>query len=115
MQTRSSPGCGNASGEQCALTDNAEAQLEAIYDYTERRWNADQAERYTRDILQACTEIALKQIRSRPIAAELGFDGFVAKRGSHFIYWRNRRDGDIDIVAILHQRMVQEQRLADLF
>ncbi|MEO5494790.1 MAG: type II toxin-antitoxin system RelE/ParE family toxin [Sphingomonas sp.] len=95
------------------LTDRANAQLEAIYEYTSDRWGEEQAERYTRDIIQLCGDIADGRVISRPIEPELGVSGNVARKGSHFIYWRRRDDGDVDIVAILHQRMMQALRLRD--
>lgn len=92
---------------EARLTDRATAHLEAIYEYTLKRWGEEQAERYTRDIMQACRHMAGNRMMSRPIAPEFGVSGSVARKGSHFIYWRRRDDSDIDILAILHQRMMQ--------
>jgi toxin ParE1/3/4 len=98
---------------EARLTDRAAAQLEAIYEYTAMRWDDGQAERYTREILRACGDIAKNAIISRPIDPELALPGFVARQSSHYIYWRRGADGDIDILAILHERMMQATRLRD--
>lgn len=76
---------------EARLSDHADAQLEAIYDYTVGRWGEDQAEKYTRGIIEKCQKIAQKRVTSRPISAELGVDGYVAVHEDHFIYWRKRR------------------------
>ena len=86
-----------------ALTPAARADLSEIWDYTIRRWGEAQAERYTRDIQATCEALgngALVGLSAEDIRAGYRKIGV----GSHVLYYRER-EGTLEIVRILHQRM----------
>lgn len=86
------------------LSPRARSDLDAIWDYTERTWSADQAERYLRDIHLACEALASGRKQGR--TAEDIRPGYRKLAvGAHFLFYKTTPDGIIDIIRILHQSM----------
>lgn len=86
------------------LTKAAASDLDHIWDYAEKTWSADQAEKYTGDIKAACEGLASGQRTGQAVDdIRAGYRKIAV--GSHFIFFRARRDGAVEIVRILHQRM----------
>lgn len=97
------------------IQKSAGLRLDDIYRYSCQHWGQSQAERYLRGLFAAFEGIAGGRIRSRPIPAEFGVDGFVFRYERHFVYWKWLENGDIGIVTILHERMHRmDQFRADL-
>jgi len=92
------------------LSPAARADLAEIGRYTARRWDADQAERYTGGIVVACRELADGRRQGRSID-EIRKGYFKLAVSSHFLIYRLTLDGAFDIVRILHQRMDIADRL----
>jgi toxin ParE1/3/4 len=86
------------------LTPAAEADLEAIWDYTEENWGERQAERYVAAISDACRSLAARAYPGRD-AGHLRPGVRVAAVGMHLLYFLRREDGAPEIIRILHQRM----------
>lgn len=72
-----------------------------------------QADRYITGMFEAFERIEAHGVASKPIPAEFGVEGFFFRCEHHFVYWRRLSDGDIGIVAILHERMHQIDRLKE--
>lgn len=83
----------------------ASHRLDEIYRYTCDRWGEAQAELYITGLFDVFAKIANHEILSRPIPAAFGHDGFYVRFERHVIYWRYLSNGDIGIVALLHERM----------
>lgn len=80
----------------------AAADIDAIWDYTVSEWGADQADRYTDDIRDICTSLALGEKRGRTVDVR---DGYLKHAvGKHFVFFR-LADGGIEVIRILHQSM----------
>ena len=91
------------------LSPAAEADIDAIWDYSEKRWGRPQADRYVRDIDATCTGIAEGRVRS--LSAEAVRPGYrKAACGSHMIYFV-KDGGDIIVIRILHQSMDVDRHL----
>lgn len=91
------------------LTPAAQADVDAIWDYTAGRWGQDQAERYLRGIRDACRELATGERMSRPVDIRAGYSkAFV---GSHVLYFRGTDSAGIVVVRILHKRMDADRHL----
>ncbi|MCW3836240.1 type II toxin-antitoxin system RelE/ParE family toxin [Sphingomonas canadensis] len=97
------------------LLDAAEYQLEAIVDYTRKRWGEAQAERYLDGLIARFGQIAARSLPWRAIPAEFEVDGYFTRYERHLIYWRVLPEGTIGIAAILHERMHRATRLAEAF
>ncbi|RST88172.1 type II toxin-antitoxin system RelE/ParE family toxin [Aquibium carbonis] len=91
----------------------ASARLEEIYRHTFRQFGPAQADRYLDGVFALFEDIAKNRVAWQRVPSEFGVDGFFARYKSHFIFWKPRADGQIAIVAILHQRMDLARRLRE--
>jgi len=91
------------------LTPAAQRDLSSIWDFTEERWDAHQAEIYVGEIKAAIERIA--DDPSRGHACDELREGYRRYGiGSHLLFYRARADG-VDVIRILHQRMDPTLRL----
>lgn len=97
------------------IQEAASLRLDDIYRYTRDRWGEAQADRYITGMFEAFQRIETHGVASKPIPAEFGVEGFFFRCEHHFVYWRRLSDGDIGIVAILHERMHQIDRFKEDF
>ena len=92
-----------------ALSPRAKADIEEIWDYTEKRWGLDQAKRYIRELEQAMETVARDPRRARKCDdIRPGYRRFSG--GSHIIFFLTKSDR-IEIIRVLHQRMDFDQHL----
>ncbi len=97
------------------VQEAASLRLDDIYRYTRDRWGEAQADRYITGMFEAFDRIEAHCVASKPIPAEFGVEGSFFRYEHHFVYWRRLSDGDIGIVAILHERMHQIDRFKEDF
>jgi toxin ParE1/3/4 len=91
------------------LSPRAQADIDEIWDYTAETWNADQAERYIRQLHQAIETVARDPRRG--LACDHIRPGYRKYSvGSHVLFFR-LTDSGIDVVRVLHQRMDFPQHL----
>ena len=95
------------------VQEAASLRLDDIYRYTRDRWGEVQADRYITGMFEAFERIEAHGVASKLIPAEFGVEGFFFRYEHHIVYWRRLSDGDIGIVAILHERMHQMDRFRD--
>ena len=86
-----------------ALSPAARVDIEEIWDYTVRQWGEAQAERYTRDIRDACEALGDGTLSGRS-AEDIRAGYRKAAVGSHVMFYRVRADV-VDIVRIVHRNM----------
>ncbi len=85
------------------LTPAAKRDLSSIWDYTQERWDANQAETYVTEIRVAIERIAANPDRGRTCdEIRQGYRRYSI--GSHLIFYVDRADS-VDVIRILHQRM----------
>lgn len=89
----------------------ADLRLDEIYDYTADQWGEDQADRYIQALFERFAAIAARRVAWRKLPADFGVNAYFARTEHHIVYWRERADGAIGIVAILHERMHQLEQL----
>jgi toxin ParE1/3/4 len=92
------------------FSPKAVEDLSDIWDYTVRQWDFAQAERYTRGIHEACEALADGR-RQGQDAGHVRSGYRKQSAGQHVLYFRMGRDGRIEIVRILHQRMDADRHL----
>ncbi|KAA2311642.1 MULTISPECIES: type II toxin-antitoxin system RelE/ParE family toxin [Rhodobacterales] len=97
------------------VQEAASLRLDDIYRYTRDRWGEVQADRYITGMFEAFERIEAHGVASKLIPAEFGVEGFFFRYEHHIVYWRRLSDGDIGIVAILHERMHQIDRFKEDF
>lgn len=92
------------------LSPAAQQDLREIWDYTCERWDADQAERYLRE-LQSAIERAAGNPRIGRACDEIRPGYYKLAAGSHTLFYRVIADELIDVVRVLHQRMDVDRHL----
>jgi len=80
----------------------AQDDLAHIWRYTAKHWSANQADRYTDDIRDACHDLATGIRQSRPVDVRPNYLKYTI--GSHVIYFRSHKH-HCEIMRILHGRM----------
>ncbi len=89
-------------------TPAAIADINDIWNYTAGRWGADQADRYTDNIRDACNDLASGGNLGRPAYVRGGYLRYTIGRHSVFFV---RSDDGITVVRVLHQSMDTERHL----
>lgn len=85
------------------LTPAAQADIEQIWEYTQERWDADQADGYNRELQHAIERAAAHPHIGRS-CEDIRPGYFKIAVGSHVAFYQVTADAII-IVRILHQRM----------
>jgi len=92
------------------LSPKAKADLSDLWDYTYSVWSVEQAEKYVRELWAAMQE----QTRDLTKSVDIGDvrKGYKKVRsGSHVIFFKVTRDGVVEVVRILHQKMDFDRHL----
>lgn len=85
------------------LSPAAQRDLSSIWDFTQERWDADQAETYVTEIRAAIERIADDPGRGR--SCDEIREGYRRYNiGSHLLFYVESANG-VDVIRILHQRM----------
>ncbi|MFT4157670.1 MAG: type II toxin-antitoxin system RelE/ParE family toxin [Microbacterium sp.] len=85
------------------LTPAAQRDLSSIWEHTQERWNAEQAETYVMEIRSAIERISVRPDRGRDCSGiREGYRRYAI--GSHLVFYVET-EGGVDVVRILHQRM----------
>ena len=91
------------------LSPRAKADLDDIWDYTERNWGTEQAKAYIRLIGAAIQTVATSPARGKACDhIREGYRKYPA--GSHVVFFR-LTDGGINVVRILRRRMDFDRHL----
>lgn len=86
----------------------AEADLRNIWRYSAATWGADQADRYTDDIRDACHALASQA--KRGAAVDLRPDYLKYFTGVHVIYFKDTAS-QLEVIRVLHQKQDASRRL----
>ena len=95
------------------LTPAAKRQLFEIEAYTAAQWGDDQAERYVRGMFEHAQAVTEGRAAVRNLDRSLQLKGFRSHYERHNLYWRRLSEDEVELVAILHQRMEQRAGLAE--
>lgn len=88
---------------QYRLTPAAQRDLSSIWDFTQERWDARQAETYIAEIRAAIERLAADPGRGRACdEIRAGYQRYGI--GSHLLFCVEGAGG-VDVIRILHQRM----------
>jgi toxin ParE1/3/4 len=92
------------------LTNNAVKDLSDIWNYTFDAWSENQADKYYKLIINACSAIAKKPNQGK-VYEEI-YPYLLGKKVSkHLIFYRILDDQLIEITRILHERMDLRNKL----
>lgn len=95
------------------VQEAAAFRIGEIFSYTRKHWGDVKAEAYITGLFDAFAGIASHEVLSRPVPPEFEVDGYYFRYQKHFVYWKWLENGDVGIVAVLHQRMHQIDRFKD--
>ena len=84
------------------------ADIDGIWDYTAETWGADQADRYTDDIRDACNDLAVGKKQGRTADVRDGYLKYSV--GKHFVFFVRTGDG-IAVIRVLHQQINTDRHL----
>ena len=93
------------------LEAGANQALDDIYAYTDETWGAAQAKRYLTGLFARLEDISERLVPWRAVPEEFGVQAWFCRYEHHVIYWKELSDGQIGIMAILHERMHQAAQL----
>ncbi len=86
----------------------AEADIDAIYDYSAKYWGVERAERYIDALRDTCIALGAGDFPGRPVDVSPAYRKQAA--GSHVIFFRD--DGTrIVVVRVLHGKQDVERHL----
>ena len=89
--------------------------MRGIYRYGVEHWGKDQAEAYARKLSAKFDAIGKEKVFARIISTTIGVEGYFCTCESHFIYWRLIGKNAVAIVAVLHRKMHQPDRIRRAF
>jgi toxin ParE1/3/4 len=93
---------------------SANAAIDNLYAYTLERWGEEQADKYLSGLFACFEAIVSKEVLWRPVPSEFEIEAWVSRYDHHYVYWKQLDDGRVGIMAVLHERMHQVERLGEL-
>ena len=91
----------------------ARERLLEIWNYTERTWGEEQADRYVRELMEAIHGLHGARHRWRSVTVEALADVFVSRYRHHYLFFRELSSGDIGLISVLHENMDLPARLKE--
>jgi toxin ParE1/3/4 len=91
----------------------ASGRLLEIWDYTEKKWGEEQADRYIRQLVAAAHELPGNFRSWRPVRDRVLKGVFFIRHRHHYIFFRRLRQGDLGVISILHENMDIPSRLKE--
>lgn len=91
----------------------AKDRILEIWDYTERTWGEDQADKYVRDLVQAINAVSSERHRWRPVMDEALNGVFFFRHQHHYIFFRELSKDALGVISILHENMDIPSRLRE--
>lgn len=94
------------------LTNKAVEDLSNIWEYTLHKWSEKQADKYYKQLLERCQDIAEQPDLGKNYTG-ITNDLFGLKTNKHIIFYRKRVDQPIEITRILHGQMDLKKRVTE--
>jgi plasmid stabilization system protein ParE len=91
----------------------AKERLFDIWDYTERKWGEEQADKYVRELVAAIQGIKTKRHRWSSVMDETLLGVFFVRHQHHYVFFRELSTGDLGVISILHENMDIPSRLKE--
>jgi plasmid stabilization system protein ParE len=91
----------------------ARERLLQIWDYTEKKWGAEQADRYVTGLIEKAHQLSLQRRDWRPMRGKSFAGIWFARHEHHYLFFREFSDGHTGVISILHENMDFPMRLKD--
>lgn len=94
------------------ISSKARLDIIGIWEFTKDHWSVQQADRYYQLIVGKFSDISLKPDLGKSYDdLRIGYRGLIVK--SHIIFYKSSKQGTIEIVRILHQRMDYKSKIVE--
>lgn len=94
------------------LTNKTVEDLSNIWEYTLHKWSEKQADKYYKQLLESCQDIAEQPDLGKNYTG-ITNDLFGIKTNKHIIFYRRRVGQPIEITRILHGQMDLKKRVTE--
>jgi len=84
-----------------------------IWDYTERSWGEDQADKYVRGLVGAINAAEGERHRWRPVMDDALHGVFFIRYQHHYVFFRELAKHTLGVISILHENMDIPSRLKE--
>lgn len=91
----------------------AKERILEIWDYTERIWGEEQADRYVRGLVEAINVAHGRRHQWRRVLDEALSDVFFIRYQHHYVFFRVLSDEALGVISILHENMNIPSRLRE--
>ncbi|MFZ4766107.1 MAG: type II toxin-antitoxin system RelE/ParE family toxin [Roseimicrobium sp.] len=91
----------------------ARERILEVWEYTERVWGEEQADKYVRELVAAIDAIVGKRYEWRPVMDEALPGVFFFRHRHHYIFFRELSKGALGVISILHENMDIPARLSE--
>ena len=94
------------------LTNKAVNDLSAIWNYTFELWSENQADKYYKELINNCRNIAKDPNLGKNyegVSKQL----FGMKANQHIVFYRILSGSEVEIIRILHERMDLKKRITE--
>jgi plasmid stabilization system protein ParE len=91
----------------------AKERLLEIWDYTERTWGEEQADKYVRNLIEAINRAYSARHKWRPISDNALIGVYFLRHQHHYIFFRELSSGGLGVINILHESMDIPARLKE--
>ncbi len=95
------------------IFQTAKERLLEIWDYTERTWGDEQADKYVRDLVEAINHACDARHAWRPVLDNALIGVCFNRRQHHYIFFRELSSGSLGVINILHENMDIPARLKE--
>ena len=91
----------------------ARERLLEIWDYTERKWGEEQADKYVRGLVEAVERVQGQRHRWRPVGDPQIQGVFFVRYEHHHVFFRELDGGVLGVISVLHESMDIPSRLRE--
>ncbi len=91
----------------------AREPLLQIWDYTERKWGEEQADRYVTGLIEKAQQLSQQRRNWRPMRGKSFAGIWFLRHEHHYLLFREFSGGEIGVISILHENMDLPARLRE--
>jgi len=91
----------------------AKERILEIWDYTERTWGEEQADKYVRGLADAINAAHGKRHQWRRVVDESLSGVFFIRYQHHYLFFRELSGGTLGVISVLHENMDIPARLRE--
>ena len=95
------------------IFQTAKERLLEIWDYTERTWGAEQADKYVQSLMEAINRAHDARHAWRPVLDNALIGVYFLRYQHYYIFFRELSSGGLGVINILHENMDIPARLKE--